>query len=410
MFRRLHASDYSQYYRLINEFRSTEFTETQFINTLDKIQQSSEIWVLEQDGRLLATGTIIFEHKFIFDMCIYAHIEDVCVSKEHRRMGLGKQIVNHLLQQVKHCYKVTLDCSDENVPFYLACGLEKRGNQMCQLVSNLPTLYLTPKISARNSPYLSEKNTGLGNVMFQIASTYGLAKKTGRIPIWNNVLEFADTLKSRYGFNHKDAIFRNFLESKIFLFETKQIHDGYGKYEEGLVNYLEESHKNIMIEGYLENTRYFNEYKDEICALFSPDIETLEKIKTLYPVLFDEQYTTVGIHFRGNEYLRLEERPNFEELKRYIKLIKAKISNPIFLVFSDDIDAFDFTTLKDDTYMKMGNNEDYIDLWSLSLCKHAVLSHSTFSFWAAYLNQNKDAMFCVGYGITRPFHSSLNMI
>ena len=81
----------------------------------------------------------IFEYKFIQDVCIYAHIEDVCVSKKHRRVGLGKQLVNHLLQQVKckNCYKVTLDCSDENVPFYLACGLEKRGNQMSQLVSNL---------------------------------------------------------------------------------------------------------------------------------------------------------------------------------------------------------------------------------------------------------------------------------
>jgi len=137
MFRRLNSSDYSQYYRLINEFRPTKFSELQFINTLEKIQQSSEIWVLEQDGVLLATGTIIYEHKFIFDVCVYAHIEDVCVVKEQRRMGLGKQLINHLLQQVKNCYKVTLDCSDENVLFYEACGLEKRGNQMCQLISNL---------------------------------------------------------------------------------------------------------------------------------------------------------------------------------------------------------------------------------------------------------------------------------
>jgi glucosamine-phosphate N-acetyltransferase len=137
IFRRLCSSDYLEYLRLINEFRQTHFTEEEFIKTLTLIEKSSTIWVLEEDNHLLATGTIIYEHKFIFDICIYAHIEDVCVTKELRRQGLGKKLIEHLLEQTTHCYKVTLDCADENVAFYLACGLEKRGNQMCQLISNL---------------------------------------------------------------------------------------------------------------------------------------------------------------------------------------------------------------------------------------------------------------------------------
>lgn len=137
-FRKLTSNDYLKYLNLINEFRPTQFTEEQFVTTFDTIQKSSAIWVYEDNGVLLATGTIIYEHKFIGNVCIYAHIEDVCVRATHRRQGLGKQLIQHLISQARHCYKITLDCADENMKFYESCGLERRGNQMCQLIQNLP--------------------------------------------------------------------------------------------------------------------------------------------------------------------------------------------------------------------------------------------------------------------------------
>jgi len=136
-FRQLTVSDYSKYLVLINEFRPTTFTEEMFIATLKNATKNSAIWVYEKDGELLATGTIIYEYKFLFNTCIYAHIEDVCVRATHRRQGLGKTLLRHLIDQARHCYKITLDCADNNVKFYESCGLEKRGNQMCQLLTNL---------------------------------------------------------------------------------------------------------------------------------------------------------------------------------------------------------------------------------------------------------------------------------
>lgn len=136
-FRLLTVHDYAEFLTLIQEFRPTQFTEEEFQSTLHNIQSSSDIWVYEENGKLLATATIMYEYKFIFNNCIYAHIEDVCVRTSHRRQGLGKQLILHLIKQAHNCYKITLDCSKENIPFYEACGLEWRGNQMCQLISNL---------------------------------------------------------------------------------------------------------------------------------------------------------------------------------------------------------------------------------------------------------------------------------
>ena len=136
--RRLVKKDYDNYTIMINEFRETNFTFEQFNETLDYISPFTEIWVIEYDNNIIATGTIIYEKKFIYNNSLLAHIEDICVKNEYRKFGLGKLIVKHLMNLAKEkgCYKVTLDCNDENTHFYIKCGLEKRGFQMCQLTSN----------------------------------------------------------------------------------------------------------------------------------------------------------------------------------------------------------------------------------------------------------------------------------
>ncbi len=135
--RRLIESDYLAYHTLINDFRETSFSEEEFHQRLgDLSQRGIEIYVMEESsGALVATATLIVEPKFIFNLATYAHIEDVCVATRRRREGLGKAIMKELLAVCKQrgYHKVTLCCGDQNVSFYEACGLEKRGNQMCQL-------------------------------------------------------------------------------------------------------------------------------------------------------------------------------------------------------------------------------------------------------------------------------------
>ena len=137
--RKLTNLDYNKYLVMINEFRTTVFTEEQFIETLQYIKPFSEIWVIEKDDDIIATGTIIYEKKFIFNCVKLAHIEDVCVKEKYRKFGFGKKIVNHLMNEAKkqECYKVTLVCNESNIGFYENCGMEMRGVQMSQLTSIL---------------------------------------------------------------------------------------------------------------------------------------------------------------------------------------------------------------------------------------------------------------------------------
>jgi glucosamine-phosphate N-acetyltransferase len=139
--RHLYIDDYDAYLPLINEFRATQFTKEEFQETLTKMNQYSDIWVVEHNGTLIGTATILYERKFIFNRCILAHIEDVCVKETYRRKGIGRLLVQKLLEEAKtqQCYKVTLDCATHNIPFYTACGLELRGTQMTCLINSTPT-------------------------------------------------------------------------------------------------------------------------------------------------------------------------------------------------------------------------------------------------------------------------------
>jgi glucosamine-phosphate N-acetyltransferase len=137
-YRKINMNDYEKYLIMINEFRKTYFTYEQFIETINYIKPFSEIWIIEYENDIIATGTIIYEKKFIYNNSILAHIEDICVKSSYRKLGIGKLLINKLMDIAKYngCYKITLVCSFENILFYKKCGLEKRGFQMSQLTNN----------------------------------------------------------------------------------------------------------------------------------------------------------------------------------------------------------------------------------------------------------------------------------
>lgn len=81
---------------------------------------------------VIATGAVFFETKYIRGGATCAHIEDIVVDKDARGMNLGKRIILHLVElaRKKGCYKVILDCSDTNIPFYEKCGFQPKERQM----------------------------------------------------------------------------------------------------------------------------------------------------------------------------------------------------------------------------------------------------------------------------------------
>ena len=71
-------------------------------------------------GRVIGSGSLIIEKKFIRQLGTAGHIEDIVVSEGYRGRNLGKSMIELLkkLAEVNSCYKVILDCGQHNVGFY----------------------------------------------------------------------------------------------------------------------------------------------------------------------------------------------------------------------------------------------------------------------------------------------------
>jgi glucosamine-phosphate N-acetyltransferase len=96
------------------------------ITFVDEIKEAGK------PASIVATSSILVESKFLHCGSKVGHIEDVVVDKDARGSGLGQKIVEHCIEYARKngCYKVILDCSNKNVPFYINCGMYLSENSM----------------------------------------------------------------------------------------------------------------------------------------------------------------------------------------------------------------------------------------------------------------------------------------
>jgi hypothetical protein len=261
-------------------------------------------------------------------------------------------------------------------------------------------------LTAHNSPFLAKDNTGLGNVLFQIASVVGLAKQSNRKVYFDNVVLFNKKLNDLFQYDYSKSIFRNCLEcSPLFQDGYHTVNeDGtyHRQYNPNLVSFLEEANWNIKLFGHFEVPEYFLHIKNEIQTMFSVDDDSLKKIQELYPDLFDKEKTCISLHFRLIEFTKesIMSPQYYCDGIRYI-LKEKNIVNPVFFIFSDKIPVIQelykeiFETFSGCKFIIVQGNLDYIDLWTISLCSHNISSQSTFSFWGAFLNQHQEKIVIV---------------
>ena len=110
----------------------------QFHQLLQKINQNSLIWIAcindikSPEFDIIASGTLLIEHKFIHGGKNVGHIEDIVVHNNYRSKGIAKNILHILVNKAnkKDCYKVILDCKPDVRGFYEKNGFECNGNQM----------------------------------------------------------------------------------------------------------------------------------------------------------------------------------------------------------------------------------------------------------------------------------------
>ncbi|KAI1634622.1 glucosamine 6-phosphate N-acetyltransferase [Biscogniauxia mediterranea] len=97
-------------------------------------QKTYYVLVIEDtaSGKVVATGNLLVERKFIHSLGLVGHIEDIAVAKDQQGKKLGLRLIQALdfIAEKIGCYKTILDCSEANEGFYLKCGFRRAGLEM----------------------------------------------------------------------------------------------------------------------------------------------------------------------------------------------------------------------------------------------------------------------------------------
>jgi Glycosyl transferase family 11 len=262
------------------------------------------------------------------------------------------------------------------------------------------------------SKVLVEIAGGLGNQMFQYAF-YLKLKSCG----YNAKLYYDQRQQLHNGFELENIFNLNIKfvnESEInFLLDKSQTlfskvkrkllgnnpsfyweHDKGYEYKPEILNPL----KSIYLQGCWLSEKYFFDISKQIKEAFTfVDIQLNAENCLVYESIIDNA-ASVSVHIRRGDYLKSKVNLNIAYdvyLKECFDYIKQKILNPYFFIFSDDTDFVRELLAKlnfdPNKYCIVDNNkgsQSYIDMYFMTLCKHNIITNSTFSWWGAWLNEN----------------------
>jgi hypothetical protein len=222
---------------------------------------------------------------------------------------------------------------------------------------------------------------GLGNQMFQIAHAYSQGNKNNLLSVFLPHA-FTPMGKAKQPTHYINNIFRNIkfvnnVENKKTVYEQN--------FNNPDLKFNWDS--NIEFYGYFQSSKNFLGYNDKIINLFLPTDEFKEKIFKKYPNLLKEN--TTSIHIRRGDYLTISNILPVIDISYINHCMSLLPETETFFVFSDDIEWAKNNILLDKVIF-VDNNDDYEDLWMISLCKNNIMSNSSFSWWGSFLNTNKD--------------------
>lgn len=218
---------------------------------------------------------------------------------------------------------------------------------------------------------------GLGNQLFQISAALSLAEDNGDKSVFN--MAYHDLPKQgRKCKNYLNSILRN------VNFSSKYKPSSFYHEPDFCYNKIPYS-PNICLVGYFQSEKYFVHNREIIKKTFSIDKESQEIIKSKYDNILNK--APISVHIRRGDYLSSNGVHPVCTKDYYERAFEMFDADSTFLIFSDDIKWCRQNFIGDRYYFAEGN-EDYIDLYLMSKCSHNIIANSSFSWWAAWLNDN----------------------
>jgi len=239
---------------------------------------------------------------------------------------------------------------------------------------------------------------GLGNQLFQIFATisYSMYIDTTFTFPSNHLLFNKNNIRKTYWNTFLKNLQCYTIDDKpnYFLIREKC-------FEYNQLPYIQNS-KNANLFGYFQSYKYFEYNYHNICNLIQ-----LKKIKKIVSEVYPYNYSnTISIHFRIGDYKMYSEKYEllkYEYYRNSLSYIKENTNCREILYFCEKEDISEvepiISLLKTDfpefSFHKIDENiDDWKQLVIMSLCSHNIIANSTFSWWGAYFNSNRNKIVC----------------
>ncbi|MCC7288972.1 alpha-1,2-fucosyltransferase [bacterium] len=242
---------------------------------------------------------------------------------------------------------------------------------------------------------------GLGNQMFQYAAARSLALRNHTVPTldlsWFGQ-DFDDSTTPRhyelscFVLDSSTSRYKGTVLEKLqrrFAMQYKEPHFHFDKAFKALP-------KNTTLEGYFQSEKYFSDIRDELLSDFSWVKEAKGTNRELLGRIKKDE-SSVSVHVRRGDYVSNENAAKFHGLtgleyyNAAYQRIKKQIKKPRLYIFSDEPDWCKKSLKFDAPTIYVSHNSDGSeDMRLMKACQHNIIANSSFSWWAAWLNENPD--------------------
>lgn len=254
---------------------------------------------------------------------------------------------------------------------------------------------------------ITQLTGGIGNQMFQYAASKAQANRLGT-GLYLDKTHFQTTPLGKKNLRQYELDVFNIKESfkspafhwvKKYL-KTAKVYAGFDTFKEKHVHVHQDFFDikdNTYIEGFFQSEKYFKEFEKEIRKDLTFRTELQDDNQSLFKKI--KTVNAISLHVRRGDYVSNSETNqthgvcSLEYYQKAISKIESKVSTPYFFLFSDEPEWVQQNLKLTHPFKIVNHNEgenSFEDMRLMSNCQHHIIANSSFSWWGAWLNNNKN--------------------
>ncbi|MBR3515551.1 MAG: alpha-1,2-fucosyltransferase [Lachnospiraceae bacterium] len=253
---------------------------------------------------------------------------------------------------------------------------------------------------------------GFGNQLWSFAAGYQLAKETGDVYALDTSTQEAPWFFRNYDIAHYniefdkkicyplgdrkiDHLFWNhFYRRRSLGLFTPTIEERDKEHYDPEILAGHKKGTTVYYVGDWQHLQYFEKYQDDIRRMYVYK-EKLSVPAAALKAEMSDNPRSVAVHVRRGDYVKIGIAHNEEYYRSAVQRMAELLGEgAVFYCFSEDLEwvrkafnglDYDFRYMDYTSEMK-----DLEDFELMRVCSHQIISRSTYSWWAAWLNENRD--------------------